>query len=696
MSDSKRRKTAAQNHVKLGYSSSKYILNYNRKSSGHQSATKLDDVEPLIKHSEPGQLKELSSKDIKEDDVAQSLFAHVVVRECEQLIEKYDKTGTGDGVTTQRDIVRLQRRADDFVLASRDTADCSHRMRLWAARCRLILLLERMQMHEGTDTETATHNEHHDSMHLASEFVTNEMLAKWMADNEIGDSSVVRENPATGHWEHAIGSCGLSALWTTIRSLRKRWPFLALSPCLYVIIDRLRSRVAFFTMYRELLNEQTEKERSQKSVKIIGLSRSAWKAADPEWVIGSKYRSESQTAAKSTSHELSLLNSHELTRIVGEKKPGAQRFVTINDDMIEESERVLNDMLRQVRQCAGFKWHEDCASTKTECLACKLFLENSADIKAAKTELETIVTRETTANMRDNLQNDFRVHIWDQLLQPGEKELFATYRPLDSQKAQSVISRGRPDDGKNINRRCCSRKIADVWQDFIQREEEKATGRGGDDDDGDGTVRDEILIDYAEKSDPTYAVLVRLAIGYHLDSLSSGGRFALYTIDCHTSNEPFLFKDERFKKSRVCLTEFHTHNVTTGTLKWRYKYESRVGLDAPQDSQEYQHPLILKTMASFCVLYKERMHMCNDFSDAFLLWIAIMCEDSAIGGETSTEFSLFSLYERLFAKRSTRISTLKAQVEKRKDDWDAYSKLFPKSAMVEKQTSYDTNSTLQY
>ena len=684
--DEKTKKRRVGTNSRFGFAASNLISVYNRKNSHKEDYCEADDVEPIVKEYAVGQLKELSAKVVKEEPLSQSLFSFVVVRACEELIKTYKETGVGDGVTNQRDIVRLERRADDFVLASRSKSDCPHRMRLWAARCRLVSLLETMQKYEGVDEISVTDN--YDSMHLASLHVTDRMLANWMSDNEIGDTSVVRQNPRSNEWEHAIGSCGLATLWATIRSLRDRWPFLALSPCLYVIVAKLRSRVAFFMTYRELVNEQTEKERAQKTVKIIGLSRSSWKAVDPNWVVGSKYTADRANETEANS-SLTLLNNQELTKTFGEKKPGAQKFICINDDFIEETERVLNSMLVDIRKCAGFKWHEDCAAKKTTCMACALLDKTRPDMENAKANLETIVTAELKGNFRDNIQGEFRSHVWNYCVQPGEKELFSEYRPLDNQKAQSVISRGRPDDGKNINRRFYSRAIGLVWSDFTKKS-------GGDNDDDNNANDDQILIDYTLKTDPTYAVLVRLTLGFHLDSQSSGGRFVLYTIDCHESNQPFLFSKERFGAERLCLAEFYTNFITTGTLKWRYNIQRRIGLRGSKEEQFYQHPLILKTMASFCVLYKERMHLCEDFAEAFIIWVSIMCEDERIGSETSTEYSLFKLYETLFPERSGHIKNLKAAVDAKKDKWEPYAKVFPKDVLTEKQQTFDTRSTLQY
>jgi len=144
------------------------------------------------------------------------------------------------------------------------------------------------------------------------------------------------------------------------------------------------------------------------------------------------------------------------------------------------------------------------------------------------------------------------------------------------------------------------------------------------------------------------------------------------------------------------LSEFYTNFITTGTLKWRYNIQRRIGLRGSKEEQFYPHPLILKTMASFCVLYRERMHLCEDFAEAFIIWVSVMCEDERIGSETSTEYSLFKLYETLFPDRAVHIKNLKTAVDAKKDKWEPYSKVFPKDVLTEKLQTFETNSTLQY
>jgi len=672
---------------------SSIINRHNRKFSQKSKYKDVDNqehIEPMVKPSKPGLLKEMSSKNVEDEPLSQSMFAFVVVRECELLIEKYRKTGKGDGITTARDVERVERRADDFLFVHRPTADVAHRKCLWVARCKLVTLRETMLRAEKNETSTSssstTHSTEVDQMRSATRLISEEMLAKWMAENSIGDDSVVRINPRTNNYEHAIGRCGLSALWMTIRSLRDRWDRLPLSPYLYVIIERLRSRVAFYMGYREMVNEKTEREREFKSVKILGLSRSSWRAADPDWVEGSRYDSHTRHEDEMRVDEnASLLNSSEFTKTTVSTEKDARNFCCVNDDFIEETERTINSMLIELRKCAGFEWHENFDETECDCHACAQLTSNSESVALRTTaieKLENIVGDHMKGNFKDYVQMEFRKFVWEGYIQPGEQEMFATYRPLDSQKPQSVISRGRPSDGKNISRRLCEREAVQVWSDFTKKAKE-------------GEEKEvSVLIDYSQKTDPSYSLLQRLTLGFYLDSMSNGGRFVMYTIDCHLSNKPFKYCDERFGKHRNSFEEFHTPVVTTGTLCWRYKYQRRVGLRAPPAETYYEHPMILRTMASFCVLYSGRMHICENFAEAFIVWLATMCEDPKIGGETYTDFSLFSLYEFLFPSRKAHVATLRHSVEKRKQKWDPLSRLFPQSTLKEKPAVEE--NTVQY
>lgn len=671
-STSSKRKAAKRSREIFQFVPGGLVKKHTQKIDALQDLSKAFYVDPIVKHSRPGLLKEMSANNIAEEDLSQSLFSFQVVRECELLTEKYKTTGRGDDVTTERDIDRLERRADDFVLRSRDTMNIEHKMCLWTARCKLSTLRMTMRQYD-IDNGSATTSSNVDSMRSASKFIDEEMLARWMHTNQIGNTSIVRMNSRTEKWEHAINSCGLSALWMTIRSLRDRWPHLTLTPYLYVIIDRLRERVAFFLNYRELVNLHVERERQFKRVKILGLSRSNWHAVDPEWVHGSKYRGADQPII-----DQSLLNSPELTRTM---KFEGRDYICVNEDFIEETERVLNSMMVEIRKCAGFEWHEDPDASECDCFACAELVSRPdmrAEMDTAMVNLQKLVQEEIAGRFREYMQIEFRKHVWDSFVQAGERELFAQLRPLDSQSAQSIISRGRPADGKSISRRLCERGVEEVWSDFTSErhdtaEEVAEAGR--------------VLIDYTSRSDPAYSLLSRLALGFYIDSLSKGARFVLYTIDCQSSNDPFTFSDERFNKHRNILSEFHTKMETTGTLNWRYNHQRRVGMRAPDKEIYYQHPLIMRTMSSFCVLYNERMHLCKNFSEAFLVWLAVMCEDSQIGGEMYTDYSLFDLYERMFPKRIAHTASLRKAIEARKAKWDPTSRLFPADLLTEKKPS---------
>jgi hypothetical protein len=322
----------------------------------------------------------------------------------------------------------------------------------------------------------------------------------------------------------------------------------------------------------------------------------------------------------------------------------------------------------------------------------------AGELGAAIEALERLVSAEISGNFRDYVQIEFRAHIWDAYVQPGERELFTTYRPLDNDTAQSIISRGRPADGKNISRRCCERNIVQVWSEFAPPGSlAPASGASAAAATAATEERDEnqILLDYTRRTEPACSLITRLTLGFYLDAKSNGSQFAVYTIDCQASNEPFLFNDERFGRHRVAYAEFHTPLVTTGTLCWRYKHMRRTGMRAPEAEMYYEHPLILRTMANFCVLYAGRMHLCASYAEAFLVWLATMCEDPRIGGETSRDYSLMDLYERLFPTRRAHIDALRRDVEARKRQWDPLSGVFP-SAVLAEQPPATAAGKLQY
>jgi len=698
----KRRAAAADDDdavVVLDAAPSDLVTNYLRRLAEDPANADLCNaryVDPILKSSRPGLLRELSGKVLGEEPLEQSLFAFVVVRECERLIELYRATGAGDGATSERDVERVERRADDFVLRARDETDVRHRTRLWVARCKLTALRVAMRhaaaaaggdggaevASSASSSSTANAVGASDPMRMAARDITDEMLARWMSDNKIGNESVVRRVPDNGggggaeRWEHAIDKCGLASLWALIKSFRSRWCFLQLSPFLYALLERLRVRVAFFLGYREPFDESYERNNQLNSVKIIGLSRSAWRAADPLWVHGSRYDAR-RSASEPVAHRRNeaLLNYAKMMRTVG-VGAGAQRFSCVNDDFIEETERTLNAMLIELRKCAGFEWHERPDESECDCFACAELVSRDAakraELDAAKRALDTMVTREITGNFRDYVQMEFRTHVWAAYVQPGEAEVFRAYRPLDNETPQSIISRGRPDDGKVISRRFCERAVSLVWAEFATRDERDAE-------------RDALLVDYTQRSEPSCAMLTRQTLGFYLDAQSNGAQFARYLIDCHANNAPHTYQAERLLRQRRTLAEFHTPLHTTGTLAWRYKHQRRVGQHAPDAEMHYEHPLILRTLASFCVLYSGRMHLCANFSEAFLVWLATMCEDPQIGGELHTDYSLLPLYASLFPRRAEHVAALRRDVEQRKRTWDPMARLFPKEVTTERK-----------
>jgi len=673
------------------------FTDFNRKRKAGASNLRdedADNVSPVVPISRPGLLKEMSAKMLHGENLRLSMFAFLVIRETESLLDQYSRTSTGDGVTTVRDIERLERRADDFALKQRATTDVRHRARLWVARCKLVTLRKAMES-ASQSGEASTTSVHVDAVRGATRHISDEMLARWLFDNDIGSAAVVRFNAHAQTYEHSIDKCGLAELWALIKSLRARWPYLPLSPFLYVALDKLRERVAFFMSYREPVNQRHDAERGLKTVKILGLARSNWRVADPEWVRGGLYDAE-QASAKPVSRDSSLINSPEMMTTIDTRQSGtgAQTYACISNTFIEETERVLNSMLIEIRKCAGFEWHEHFDETEADCHACAQLSSSQRvvdEMRDARVALEKLISSELTGNYRQFIQTNLREEVWDSYVQPGEREMFHTFRPLDNDTSQGVILRSRREDGKNITRRFCEREIAHVWRDFTET--------------GAPRERDDVLIDYSERGEPAYSLLTRLTMGYYLDAKSAGAKFYTYCIDCHDKEErdaletgisihqPFLYNDERFDKHRTVF-EFHTALQTTGTLRWRYKHQPTIGMRAPAAEIYHEHPLILKTMASFCVLYNGRMHLCNNFADAFLVWLATMCEDATIGGELHTEFSLLDLYEQVFVARRAHIATLRRTVENQKRRWNPMERLYPHETLSAR-TTYD-GSKLQF
>ena len=230
-----------------------------RSRSRDANDEELPEPHTLVPESRPGLLRDLSVQTLRNEPVRISAFNFMVTRECEQ----FARNGTLDEKTRPRDLERLARSIDDFMLQHRDSLDRAHRLSLWISICKLcnlrfnVIERQRQQGNESSSTGSSVQKRVRDPLRLLALDITNEQLARWMYENETHDETVVQFDAASGQYQHTLQSCGVTALWNTILALKDRWPYLPLSAYVHALVAQLRQRVAFFMSYRERLDKQS-------------------------------------------------------------------------------------------------------------------------------------------------------------------------------------------------------------------------------------------------------------------------------------------------------------------------------------------------------------------------------------------------------------------------------------------------------
>ena len=205
----------------------------------------------------------------------------------------------------------------------------------------------------------------------------------------------------------------------------------------------------------------------------------------------------------------------------------------------------------------------------------------------------------------------------NEYLQPSEMAEFAAMHEREVQTALNCISRQRQADFRRLSESLLLVPLETAW------EERRAA-----------------------YNDPAYACLAEVAVNFHLQRHYAGAEFHHYFV---RSDElrPFSYINERFARRRNLFVELHTPRITTGTLKYRARLLQQAGLSAPAAEANYEHPLVLKTLNGFDVVYNGHTHRAESFAHAFLHWLATMCTDTFIRGTLpQSGASLSPLYAR--------------------------------------------------
>jgi hypothetical protein len=141
---------------------------------------------------------------------------------------------------------------------------------------------------------------------------------------------------------------------------------------------------------------------------------------------------------------------------------------------------------------------------------------------------------------------------------------------------------------------------------------------------------------------------------------------------CFMSLADFSEFDYRCKRQKRFLEyEAYTDDEarTFGSLRYRFSLMHMQGVGKDRAEMLYQHPLVVRTIASYAVLYNRRLHRCGSFSRAFLLWLVVMCLDEKIGGLMTNGARLFPLAKKLLPRLSDELDKAEARTTASLQKW---------------------------
>lgn len=630
----------------------------------NQSMDQLREQIEFVPESSPELLRSLSSHrfDAKEH-VDLSLHLLLIIRECERIAKNLTDSseesseGRAEFKNSVRDLERIERnladvclefRYDDFTMAeelqnggvagldqtstgTQRITDAegnnplvlreSHRMLLWATRCKVIDLLYNVGEHV-TSLEKVN-----DPIRKRSLLLTDEELAKWMLERRVCDRSMIRFGVSGEVLGHKIGECSLLSLWLTLKMLVCRWPVLPYDLFVVRIEFELRKRVAFFMSYRESVDPRSRSGRAIMGIqnstknKVLGLPVSMWQVRD-------LLSRNSTAAAKKEVQIETLLNKPNFVRMTS-------GFAHINQRFVGETERVFASLERQIRSCSGLKWH---LAPSEKCLACEELKNNGPNHVRT---LERIFAKQMSGVFKEYVREAFQERIYSFYLEPSYAERFRRMNPADMASARNIISREKRELNRRINEEFIGPQMIEIWHALWGKHEE-----------------------------PAYTLLAGLAAAYAVQQRAKGAKLNHY-IQTMEMLQPYKFSQERFAHFRKPHMDFYQNLVNTGTLRFRHKLVRAYGLSAPQEEISYPHPLILLTMNSCSIFYKNRAHRCpGGFGQAFLVWIAIMCRDPQICGQMPNNGYLHEMWSDLRPDRRKEIEQLRRRTEDRVNKWD--------------------------
>jgi hypothetical protein len=497
------------------------------------------------------------------------------------------------------------------------TMDRAHQIALFVVRMKLLYVLSVFQPGSTNASERYRDTE---VLHEQSALIDDASLVAWLADTRASHPAMIEGG------QFRVRTCTLECLWRSLLAFMHAWPRLQMCATAVRYFNELRERVAFFLSYREETSEYVavddedadltlEQLREKKNDKILGL------AADMFVVLG--FNEEKPTDA--------LIDSVEMSTITRDANNVA--YSHVNKDFVDETERILHAIQVQLRRQLGF----ELAPCTDSCIICSACTVTASD-EAALTEF---VGSYLCKEYQSILQDELRKSVFDLYIEPGELEHFIEYHPSETHDCVACIAKMRAADYKVLCRRYLETELNHVWV-------------------ADGLSKQPL--------EPAHALISAIVCNFALRQMCKGAQFD----PCFMSLADFSEFDYRCKRQKRFLEyEAYTDDEarTFGSLRYRFSLMHMQGVGKDRAEMLYQHPLVVRTIASYAVLYNRRLHRCGSFSRAFLLWLVVMCLDEKIGGLMTNGARLFPLAKKLLPRLSDELDKAEARTTASLQKW---------------------------
>lgn len=633
-----------------------------------------------------------------------------------------------------RDACRLRDLiAIDDAHGRKNVLDRPHQETLFATRCAVISALG-MLMAQANATDMRLvfrHAPAADHYECDASFGVDEcQLARWMRDNKACDEAVLSPVTVVRQDEsgltrkmhvlvHSLQECSVEHIWRSILSLMRAWPCLPLSAELVRYVDELRMRVAFFLSYRErhgtgaadvavasqsvqsaaaLLDQRTANYWRKPRRKDTA---SASTALDADDVESSDLSSSFSSSDLSDSSDSDAANNRHLKRakrqLLGlnadlfglrdirggnnaELRPDVRpqdvgtlvdsvdfmqfsgSYKHVNMDFLDECERVLHEMQRLLRQCAGFAHEDDLyPSQRLACVCCKESLHKDGIVTAEHIErLSNIIEDQLTNSMTSFIDERFKLVVFDDYLQPSELETFIEMYAREVHSSLNCIAKMRAADYRVLGKRYTSRSCDETWSNDLRQ----------------------------APSEPAHAMLALLALDYYTRQHCDGAKIDNYVFDCsQLEAHPFLRQRERIEDFgsverassglRAYADELYEVGINAGTFRYRNQMLRAHGGEADELFATYEHPIILRMLNSYVILYNSHVHHCGQFLHAFCTWLLLMCLDKHIRGYTASGAPLHGFAATIFPERVDELLRIRTDAERKRAEWSAVSQITP-------------------